>query len=294
MAEPYDGGAPNPGHSEPSPSQDNGGFEIPEKFAGKSIEDVIRSYTELESSTGQRMQELEPLIRAQKELEPYGGVNGLQEAYGQIYRNYQQLLEGQQRQQTQPQQTQPQQAADWTEDWDMLSPREQAQKMREQVAQETMGQLQTYGQRLYEEANQRLESQTSAIRQELEIYKALQDVQRQHPDMDATQLLQEAVNMSRSNPQQLLQFATQHLANQDGKQTKAEAQQLFEQWKADEKLKQENAQRESILNPGGQTLRSRFPQDENRPTDTQSIHAEVVRKLLSDPNSGLTPAHFTP
>lgn len=298
MAEPRDPATNPEADSSMPPSEGSGSFQLPEEFQGKSLEDVVRLHLDSEKSYQQRMQELEPLIQAQKQLEPYGGVAALQDAYAQMYHQYQQMLTNQQQRQPQqqPQQQQQAQASNprWDEDWDMLTPREQAQRIQEQVSAQTMQQMQQYGNQLYQEAMQKLTGETGTMRRELDVFRALQDVQRQHPDLDATQLLQRAVDISRSDPQQLLQLATQALANQDGKQSEVQARQLFERWKADEELKRKNEEIESITGQGGQTLLSRFPRGEDRPVDSAGIQREVIQQLLNDPNSGLTTAHFTP
>jgi len=157
-----------------------------------------------------------------------------------------------------------------------------------------MAQLQQYGQRLYEEAMQRFQGEHATMRREFDIFRSVLDAQRQNPDLDANQLLQQALTISQSNPQQLLELATKAVMNQDGRQTEAEARRQFEQWKSEYELEQQNKQLAAIQGQGAQTFRGMFPELDSGANyaDAAKVQNDVVQKLLNDPDSGLTPAHF--
>jgi hypothetical protein len=277
-----------------------GSSELPEEFQGKTVEDVVQSLMDLRQSHEQELEKLAPLIQTQRELEPYGGIDALKQSYAQLFNSYQQhyAQNGQDMPANQPAQPTQAQPSQWDSNWDYLTPREQAERMQATILEQVQNYINQAGQQLYQEATQRLETQHGALRREFDIFRGLLDIQKTHPGLDSTKLLEQAVQISQSNPTQLLQLATQALANQDGAETKRLATEQFEQWKADETLRRQNEQLQSLQNPGGSTFHDRFSGQsdggdaESRPT-AADVHRQVVEKLVGDPASGLTMAHFT-
>jgi hypothetical protein len=291
MAEPLDPGLNGADHA-PPPSADNGAYQVPEKFRGKSVEEIARAYDELERMHGTRMQELEPLVQYQQKYAQYGGIEALEQGYNQLYTNLQHYLQNAQQSQPQQQAGQPvsTQQNPW-ENWEYLTPQEQAARLEERIAQRAEQLIAERGQALYNQAYQDLSNQFNVLRREWDINRSLTDMRYSDPNLDTQKVMQEAVNIANSDPQKLLQLAARQLANQDGKQTEAQAQALFERYKADWEQERTNRQLEQLGRSGGQTLQSMFPSTEERPPDSSAIHAEVARKLIG--SDGLTLEHFT-
>lgn len=289
-----------------SPVTDNGAsFQVPERFQGKSAEDIARSYAELEQMHGRQMQELQPYLDAQKKYEQYGGIEGLEQSYGQLWNTLQSYMQnaGQPQQPQQAQQpiqnyaqdanAMPQQG--WDQDWDMLTPREQAQRMMEMVRQDAVQNAQQLVQQLYQQGINQFDQRFGTLERQFDIYKSVLETQRQYPDIDTNQMLQQALEISKATPQQLLELATKSVLNSDEKRQEAAAKELFEQWKADEMLRQQNERQAALLNRGGQTLRSQLPQSQegnNDPFDPDQTRAAIIDRLTKDPDSGLNLEHF--
>lgn len=299
MAEPqYD---PNGlGNGAPDSSEANG--SLPERFQGMTAEQIAAAYEQYEQETTRRMQELEPARQAYEELQPYGGYDALKAAYAQTYNEYQNLLNQVGGQQVNPQQYQnghqPQQPSeDWTQDWDYRTPQQQAQIIAQQVLQQMNQQAESYYSRALQQLQEQNKQEHERQRREFDVYRSVLDRQRQNPDLDATQLLQEAVSISNSPPERLMDVAARMLADKTGKsQAEIErlAQERFEQMKADWEQEQQNRELSS-LNDGGDA----FPFGQFRDPETgavpsrQETERRVMEKLLSDPNSGFTKAHFS-
>ena len=285
-------------------SEANDQFQMPERFVGKTPEEIARSYVELEQMNGRQMQELEPLIQYNQQLQPYGGIQALVDAYSttsqnlqQIQQAYNQLLQQQGQQQmngNNPRQTQQGESGQWDSDWDYLSPREQAARMREQIRQEILGELNPQLQDMYGRAQQQINGANESLLRQFEVYRNVMDLKQKYPDVDQTQLLQEAVRLTQAAPQDLMQVALQGIINKDGKQTEREAQRLFEQYKADLELQRKNEELNTVINGnGGGAIAQQFRggQDERPKTDEQ-LRAAVFKDLLENHRDQFSPAHL--
>ena len=282
MAEPqYD---PNGlGNGAPDSSEANG--NLPDRFAGMSAEQIAEQYQQYEQETTRRMQELEPAWQAYQELQPYGGYDALKQAYAQTYNEYQTLLQqvnGQQMNQ-QPTQSNYQQPSgdDWIpSNWDYLSPQEQAQRIAQHNLQQLSQVADQYRQQLRQELQAEQRAELEKQRREFDVYRSVLDRQRKEPELDATQLLQEAVGISQAPPERLMDVAARILADKSGKsQAEIErlAQERFEQMKATWEQEQQNRELSS-LNDGGDAFP--FGQFRNPETGAVPSKQEVERRVM--------------
>jgi len=298
MAEPqYD---PNGlGNGAPNSSEATG--NLPERFAGMTVEQIVAQYQQHEEETARRMQELEPAQQVFDELQRYGGYDAFKQEYARAYNENQQLRQylqqagNQQMSPQQPQNGNSQQGEDWTADWDYRTPQQQAQILAQQVMQQMNQQAESY----YNRAVQNLQEQQRQFQSQQErmfdIYRNVIDQQRHDPNLDARELLNETVGLQNAPPDKLMGIAARLLADKSGA-SQAEIDRLanerFEQLKAT--WEQEQANRElSSINDGGNAFPfGQFRQGEqNGPPSQQEVERRVMEKALQ--SGEFNRAHFT-
>lgn len=272
-------------------------FQMPEKFQGKTPEDIARAYQELEQMHSRQMQEVGPLIQRNKELEAYGGYDGLEKAYATIAQNYQQLLQQSQQHQQQPQsapRADSQADNSWMSDWEYLQPQEQARRLYERAVNDISQQIPQTVQQITRELSQQIQQLDEARRREMDVFKSTIGLQLQDPEADMTQTLQDAVNISQSSPQDLLQLARELAMARDPERQKAREQELKSRWKQEYEQELEKQRLASVPDAGGMRL-SQFRerrQNGSQPT-AQDRQRAIMQRLANDPSLGITEAHFT-
>jgi hypothetical protein len=249
-------------------------FTVPEKFAGKSLEDVVRSYTELESQYGK-------VSGLQSQLEQMGGMENLRQwaTYGN--QAYQAALAAQQqaqsRQSAQP--TQPTSAEDPFENWDALTPREQGQKLSQMVAAAATQYINAYGQQFATHQQKQLQDQAAALNTQWEIYRTVQEVARKNPGVDTNELMQRMAKIATGDLHSLMDIAMTQLTGQAD--IAAEVQRRL----ADERLKDQNKQISVLTNAGRSSVK--MPDSPGSPDDTRAL---IMKKLLE--SGTLSPGQF--
>ena len=273
--------APQPG-TEPqkpaAPAQTTApAFTMPEKFAGKSVEDVARSYTELESQHGK-------VADMAKQIEQYGGLENVKQWLAYANQTYQQSLAAQQQAQNQPQQQQQQApAGDPFENWDMLSPKEQAGKLAQLVAGAATQYINQYGTQIVTAYQRQIADQLGGLNKQWEIYRNVMAQWRKNPNIDPDALLQSMAKVATGDLNSLIDIASKQLTGQADFDARVSAE--VQRRIADQRLHAENQQVNVLTNAG----RSSFT-----PTEAPKTHDDATRMILDKlvKSGEFTPGHF--
>lgn len=260
-------------------------YALPEKFQGKSVEDVAKAYSELEKTMGTQANQYSKWSSLEKQLQPYGGLDNFLHGYNQLYQHYQQS-----QQQPQPPAQQPvgQQNAvsEYFKDWDILPAQQQAQKLATlsnlMVQQQVQHIAAQYAQR-FQDAQEQLQQQQ---RREWDIYQRVMAFVATHPGTNPQEVMQEMVSAGSGDVNTLMEQAYRNKWGQ--KEVEENYKKQFETWKTDYQQQQANQQLASLNNSGGRG--SLFSQLQETATNKQSArNAEIDKKLLE---SGFTAGHF--
>lgn len=256
-------------------------FSMPEKFAGKTAEDIARSYVELESQSGK-------YATTMKDLEAAGGAEVAKQwaQYGpQLYQAYQRLAEQiatSQGQQQAPVQQGP--AVDPYENWDMLTPKEQAQRQLQMVAGAATQYINAYG----SQVAQAYQQQAQALKQELntqwDIYRQVMGQWRKNPNIDPDALLQSMARVAGGDLGSLIDIASKQLTGDSDLQARINAE--VQRKLADERLKAQNQSLNTLTSSG----RSSYQAPSQIPASHEDATAALMKHLLE--KGGISPAHF--
>lgn len=239
-------GAPNPSgqpaENQPAPQNQDSGqsqqqtypWESVEKFKGKGADDVWKSYTSLESQLG----DLGPKAKVADTVNQYGGVDNLLQWAQYGARLYQEAQTRQNQPQQQPQQ-QPGQAADPYEQWDVLSPREQARLLSQQVEQSTWTKAQQYVNGIAQQYAQAIQADREQMSKQWDIYRQVMNAWRQNPKLDPDQILRNMAQVATGNVSDLINIASRNLTGEEDMEARAQAK--FEAWKQAEEQKVKNS-----------------------------------------------------
>lgn len=253
---------------------------IPDKFKDAKLEDVIKSYTELEGKFGEQGKKLGAL----SEYEKYGKPNEVGEAitwardvYGKMQRGELSPRQAQQAIQNGPQSTGNGPTAPWTaEGWDFLPPAEQAAKMSAYNQQEVMSKVEAiaaqYGRQI-QDTFQQLRSTQS--REQSLMLQTLQAAMASGGKVDIKKALENAAEMANLPPEELINRAIQNMVNPED--TKAEIERQVTARMAEEKQKLNNENLDNLNHSASQT--PRFAQNlfKNRQEENRSI-METLQK----------------
>lgn len=262
------------------PTQTTGlAFQVPEKFAGKGLEDVIKSYTELESKYGE-------VSSLKNQLEQMGGLENLKQwaqAAPGYYQAYQQAV-AQLQQAQQHAQTQQAPAGDPFENWEMLTPKEQAQRQTQLVAGALTQYINTYGQQAVAQMQEQQRQQLAALNTQWDIYRTVNDIARKNPSVDPNALLQSMAKIAGGDLSTLVDIATKQVAGPAEMEAKIQAE--LQRRLADERLKAQNSQLNTLTSAG----RSSLTGPTNIPVSHDDATTALLKKLLQD--GAVTPANF--
>jgi len=252
---------------------------MPEKFAGKGLEDVVRSYTELEKQYGE-------ISGLKNQLEQNGGMENLRQWAQYGSQAYQAAVAAQQQAQQRPpaQAQQHGPAVDPYENWDMLTPKEQGQKQWQLLAQAGMQYINAYGQQMAAQLQQQQAQQQAALTTQWEIYRTVMDAARKNPNIDPNDLMQRMAKVATGDINSLISIASQQMTGQADIDAKINAE--VQRRMADARLKEQNAQVNVLTNSG----RSSFQSPSQIPASHEDATAALIKKLLQD--GGITPANF--
>lgn len=253
-------------------------FTMPEKFTGKGLEDVVKSYTELEKQYGE-------LSGLKNQLEQHGGLENLRQwaTYGS--QAYQAAIAAQQQAQTrQPQATQQGPAVDPYENWDMLTPKEQAQRLSQLVAGAATQYINTYGQQVVSQMQRQQADQLAAINTQWDIYRTVMAQWRKNPSIDPDQLLQSMAKVATGDLNSLMDIASKQLTGQADIDAKINAE--VQRRLADARLKEQNQQVNVLTSAGRSSLHT----PSQIPVSHDEATAALMKKLLQ--SGDITPANF--
>lgn len=253
---------------------------MPEKFTGKSAEDVARAYVELEGKLG-NYKEHEALA---EQLKQYGGWDNVRQwaAYGA--QAYQQAQQAHSQAQPQPHHATAQgQQADPFENWDLLTPREQASKLSQLVGLAATNYINTYANQVAQGYGKQLQDALTHINRQWDIYRQVMGAWRKDPTVDPDALLQTMVQVATGDVPSLMQIAQKQLLGEGEVDRKAKG--LFEQWKADEALRRQNEQ-VTVMTGAGRSAFSVPAPAGSRGEATNRI----LQRVMQD--GTITPAHL--
>ena len=214
----------------------DGGFSLPEKWKGKSAEDVAKAYVELEKKMGDQATEWGEKSKVLDRLQQYGGPDNLLQWATYGYQQYQ----GAQSKGTQPQHTQQQaqtgQAADQNtleavlQGWEELQPRDQVTRLAKLLTGYADNLAKQYAQQ-YTGQNRQWQD---TVQRSWDIYRKALGAWRKNPKIDPEALLQQMATVATGDVDQLLGIASNALTGQDDLQAKidqavASAKQAWEQ-----------------------------------------------------------------
>lgn len=197
------------GGSTPNPSPE--GFKMPEKFAGKSAEDIAKSYLELERSYGERsskLQELEsyskigPADQVAQAIEWARGINA-KIAAGE-------LVPASQRKEAAKIASQAENTHPWdSEEWAYKSPAEQSAA----IAAYTQGEVKKYVDQIASQYGQQIQGLAGRDSKEKSILvKALKTAIR-NPTIDPEELLNEAAQLAGKSAEELIDMVMDARSN---------------------------------------------------------------------------------
>ena len=254
-------------------------FAMPEKFAGKSAEDIARSYVELESQHGK-------FTDLSKRVEQYGGLDNLSQWAQYGSQAYQAAIAAQQQaQQHQPSRAQEPQGPvqDPYADWDLLAPKEQAQRLAQLVAGAATQYINTYGGQIAQNYNKQMQDLQSGLNRQWEIFRKANAVWRKNPNVDIDTLLQQAASVASGDIDSLFNIAMGQITGPANVKSMIDAE--VQRRLADEKLKQDNQQINVLTNAG----RQGFSVDQAPATGEEATRA-IMAKLLQ--SGEFSPGHF--
>lgn len=243
----------------------NEGWSMPEKFQGKSAEEVARAYSELERNYGQAQQ----YKTVYDQIQQYGGLDNLTGWVNYGMHAYEQAQRSQQ--QPQPQQTPQthQEARAWWSDWDTLTPAEQAQRLVQQSVNPVVGYVNQIATNF---AGQLQQWQEQQVRQN-DVYRQVLEAKLANPNLDINSTLAQMLAQAQANPRQLLDMVVR--SQTAPAEIEREAQRRFEAMKADWELKQRNQQMGQV---NGVTRQGyQVPQ---APTTKGEENQNILRTLL--------------
>lgn len=271
------GTQPIEGTTDAPSTTDVPGFEMPEKFRGKSIEDVVRSYQEQEKHYG-------TLNSLKSELEQHGGIDTLKQ-WAQVGPQYVQAFQtlAAQMQQQQAQQAQPAAPAqDPYGDWEMLTPREQAQRQMQVMGNAVTQYINHYGQQALAQMQQQQAQALQGLNAQWDIWRRVSEVASKKPGVDMNGLLENMKKIATGDVNSLITLATNQMTNQADVEAKIAAE--VNRRLADAKIKAQNTQVGELLGSA-----SAFkPSATNQPSQDEDTRA-LMRALMEQ---GLTASHF--
>ena len=196
------------------PPGDKGGFQIPEKFKDKSAEDIARAYAELESQHGKLASEVGK-YKGYDEVAKLGKPQEIVEAI-QWARQVNQALkdgkitykEAQKAMNQGPQGGNQQGSAPWdSENFDYLTPREQAKAIMDYQKSQGLGETKSYIDNIAQQYGSQIQQQYDlANKQQNILLKAIKQAIK-NPDVDVEDLLSQAAELAGKGPEELLQMA---------------------------------------------------------------------------------------
>lgn len=257
-------------------------FTMPEKFAGKTAEDIARSYVELESQHGKYATTL-------KDLEGVGGVEVAKQwvQYGpQLYQAYQRLAEqiaashGQQS----PAPVQQGPAVDPYEDWEMLTPKEQAQRQMQVLANAATQYINAYGTQIAQAYQQQIAAAKQELNTQWDIYRKVMGQWQKNPNIDPEALLQSMARVATGDVNSLMDIASKQITGEADLQARIDAE--VQRRMADARLKAQNAQLNTLSSSGHATFQS----PRTSPATGEAADAALMKYLLEQ--GIVTPSHF--
>lgn len=184
---------------------------LPEKFAGKSVEDVVRMYTELESSVGKASQELGDLRKQAEAYSKIGSPDDITQALQVGTQLYEALQDGRlvakdtKDKSSHEASAPPPSPEDFFDGYDLLSPQEQAKKQTQHV----LNTIIPYIDKLAVAANAEISKSAEASRQERRLLTRVFEMKMKNPQLDIESVLKRATELAGATPDQLLDQALQ-------------------------------------------------------------------------------------
>jgi len=255
------------------PAAGSEGFKMPEKFAGKSAEEIAKAYTELESQHGKAASELGK-FKGYEDVVKLGSAKDISDAIAWARQVNQAFKEGritaaqakQAKQDGPPVDTGNGSQAPWdNEQFDYLSPREQAKAIAEYNKRSSFDSTKEYIDGIAKQYGDQLQNWNGMNqRQQNILLKAIKQAIK-NPDVDPEELLTQAAELAGKGPEELLNMAME--ARMAPKSMEAEVNKRVAAKLAEEEQNRINREAGMLSNSGRRptfqkTNRSR--DDENR------------------------------
>lgn len=248
------------------------GFTMPAKFAGKSAEDIAKAYSELESQHGKLTNEAGK-YKEWDEVAKLGKPKDVVEAINWARQVNQALKEGKitykQAQQAVAQGPGPQGGNDapWdNENFDMLSPREQAKAIYDHQMNQGFNKTKSYIDEVAQGYGKQITDFGNMSKREQKLLFESIKAAIQNPGTDPEELLTQAAELASKSPEELLQMALQNKLSP--KTQEAEIEKRVTARLAEEEQKRQNETAKQISNATGRRPtfgnRTKTRDDENR------------------------------
>lgn len=270
------GGTPAPGVAG---AADGGGnaFVMPEKFTGKSAEDIARSYVELEKGFGSSRE-------LQKRIDEFGGADTVFGWVDWVRQNYDRLqtllVNGNPTEPTRPNPqptTDPGQVEKFWESFELMAPREQYQTLAGLVSQAAAQHIQNLVAQERAGVMTQLEAWQGQHHQMLDIMQRALEAKIQNPKLDIREIYNGMLQMTRQTPEQLMKHAMSSLTKDADMER--EIQTRVQQALLEADTKRKNAEMAGLFNTGNAPFKTDLP---NPAISREQENAQILRGLVND------------
>jgi hypothetical protein len=242
-------GTPSSQAGSQQPSQQPMAWESDSRFKGKTAEDVWNAYRNAESQIGQMGQYKTFADQVNQYAQQFGGLENLLNAARYGLEQYQRAAQHQQ-----PNQGQQQQPQAWIENWDVMTPQQQATVLQQVVTSQALQQIQPYAQQIADQIRNELRQEYANQARQWDIYQKVLpralEIQQQNPALGMQQILQNMVQLAQSGPDALMDLAINSMTQEQ--RMKAQAEALAQAKIADFQQQEKNRQLASLtsVRPG--------------------------------------------
>ena len=256
----------------------------------KSADEMFQSYSELEKKLGTQGNELgtyrNAYEQAMGQAQQYQAAvqawdkwfkdAGLDKRWSDVekFLKANQTAAGQQ-------QTQ-QQVADWTANWDTMSPQQQAQALQQvsvrEIASALAPSLQQWQQQFTENMQKEISSKEAYFNNYLTLYRRVMDMRMQNPDLDVDKVLDQAVRVL-SGQQDPIELGRTLATMETDKETygKQLLEKARQDWETEQRNKEMTAVRPSI---GGTPPAFKMPSAGIKRGDLSQMREGVAKAIL--------------
>lgn len=263
------------------------GFKVPEKFAGKSVEDVAKAYVELEKMSGTQAAKLKNLESYEKIGAPEQITEALNWARGvkamiedgrlSPAQAKQALKEGPQGSQQAFNSQNDEGSEPWSQEgWDFLTPAQQAKAMSSYVKGATQKEIKSYVDGLAKNYGDEIQNIGGNWKREQAILLKAITSALKTPGADINSLLQGAADLASKTPEELLDMALE--AQSSPAKQQAEIARLVEERVAKITQDRDNDRMKALTGATRPSSRPKFGTGKTRQDEDRSLMDELKKK----------------